>query len=452
MNMKSRLRCDGMDRRELLRIGGLSALGLGLAGFSRIRSAQAALSIGGPVALPVKRTAKSCILIWLDGGPSHLETFDPKPEAAQEVRGPLGTVATTLAGIRLSECLSQTAKRMKDIAIVRSMTSSLGEHNFGTHYLQTGFKPSPALEYPSFHSVGASVFDRISDLPPNIAIPEFRVGGSSFSGNGFLDRSLAPFSLGSDPSKRDFQVRDLDLYRGVSLSRLQQRNKFLNQLDEFSELEDGPSDSTFEQAFRLVTSKKAKQAFDLTQESAATRERYGNRTVGQSCLLARRLVERGVPFVTVNHKGWDTHADLYTRIKEGYSGAKKPVGLVPSLDLAFSALIDDLKDRRMLDETLVIVMGEFGRTPKLNAAGGRDHWPRVFSVAMAGGGVSGGQVVGASDGVGESPKDRPVSPGDLVATIYQLLGIDPTLELKTADGRPIRITSHESQVVKELIA
>jgi uncharacterized protein (DUF1501 family) len=189
----------------------------------------------------------------------------------------------------------------------------------------------------------------------------------------------------------------------------------------------------------------------LSQEKPQLRAKYGNRTVGQSCLLARRLVERGVPFVTVNHKGWDTHADLYTRIKEGFSGARKPVGLVPSLDLAFSALIDDLKDRRMLDETLVVVMGEFGRTPKLNAAGGRDHWPRVFSVVLAGGGVKGGQIIGSSDSVGESPKDRPITPGDLVATIYQLLGIDPALELKTADGRPIRISSRDSKIITELI-
>lgn len=443
----TKLRCDGVDRRELLRVGGLSAFGLGLANFLNLSAVQAAQSTQR---LPDKK-AKSCILIWLDGGPSHLETFDPKPNAAQEVRGPLGTVATTLPGIRLNECLPETAKRMNDIAIIRSMTSSLGEHNFGTHYMQTGFKPTPALEYPSFHSVGASVFDQASNLPPNIAVPEFRVGGSSFSGNGFLDRAYAPFSVGGDPSKPKFRVRDLNLYRGLTLERLEQRNAFVRQLDRFSQLNDGPSDATFEQAFRLVTSKKAKQAFDLSQESAETRKRYGNRTVGQSCLLARRLVESGVPFVTVNHKGWDTHADLYTRIKEGFSGAKNPVGLVPSLDLAFSALLDDLKDRDLLDETLVVVMGEFGRTPKLNAAGGRDHWPRVFSVAMAGGGVQGGQVVGASDAVGESPADRPVSPSDLVATIYQLLGIDPNLELKTGDGRPIRITSAESQIVTELV-
>lgn len=445
-NTMTKLRCDGLDRRELIRVGGLSALGLGMAGFMGLRRAQAAGS-----AKLVNRKAKSCILIWLDGGPSHLESFDPKPDAAQEVRGPLDTIATALPGIRLNECLPETAKRLKDVAIIRSMTSPLGEHNFGTHYMQTGFKPTPALVYPSFHSVGASVYDRISNLPPNVAIPSYRVGGGRFAGNGFLDESTAPFSVGSDPSKKGFQVQDLDLYRGLTLQRLQLRKDFVRQLDKFSHLDDGPSDSTFEQAFRLVTSKEAKQAFDLSQESAQMRAKYGNRTVGQSCLLARRLVERGVPFVTVNHKGWDTHADLYTRIKEGYSGARKPVGLVPSLDLAFSSLIDDLKDRSMLDETLIVVMGEFGRTPKLNAAGGRDHWPRVFSVALAGGGVQGGQVIGASDGVGESPKDRPVTPGDLVASIYQLLGIDPALELKTSDGRPIRITSNDSKVITELI-
>ncbi len=439
-------RCDGADRRELIRIGGLSALGLGLANFIGLRRAQA-----DDMGAAKTRKAKSCILIWLDGGPSHLETFDPKPDAAREIRGPLSTIATALPGIRLSECLAETAKRLNDIAIIRSMTSPLGEHNFGTHYMQTGFKPTPSLEYPSFHAVGASVYDRISNLPPNIAIPSFRVGGGRFSGNGFLDRANAPFSVGGDPSKREFQVQDLDLYRGVTLQRLALRNEFVRKLDQFSQLDSGPADSTFEQAFRIVTSSEAKQAFDLSQETPQLRAKYGNRTVGQSCLLARRLVERGVPFVTVNYNGWDTHADLYTRIKEGFSGASKPVGLVPSLDLAFSALIDDLKDRNMLSETLVVVMGEFGRTPKLNAAGGRDHWPRVFSVAMAGGGVVGGQVIGSSDTAGESPKDRPITPGDLVASIYQLLGIDPALELKTADGRPIRISSRESRIISELI-
>lgn len=185
-------------------------------------------------------------------------------------------------------------------------------------------------------------------------------------------------------------------------------------------------------------------------ESNATRNKYGRKTIGQSTLLARRLVERGVPFVTVNNRGWDTHNDLYTRLKEGYTGARVPVGLIPSLDLALSALIDDLKDRKLLDSTLIVVMGEFGRTPKLNTQGGRDHWPRVFSVAMAGGGVKGGQIIGTSDAVGEGPKDNPVTPTDLAATIYTLLGIDPTAEMHTADGRPVKINAG-GKVIKELI-
>ncbi|MCA9069769.1 MAG: DUF1501 domain-containing protein, partial [Planctomycetaceae bacterium] len=207
----------------------------------------------------------------------------------------------------------------------------------------------------------------------------------------------------------------------------------------------------FQQAFRLMMSPQAKQAFDLDKESASIRQKYGRKTIGQSCLLARRLIERGVPFVTVNNRGWDTHQDLVTRLKDGYTGAKTPVGLIPSLDTALGALLEDLTTRGLLDETLVLVMGEFGRTPKLNTNGGRDHWPRVFSVLMAGGGVKGGQVFGASDRVGESPAKQPVTPADLACTIYTLLGIDPELEFQTSDGRPIRV-NRDGQLIPELLA
>jgi hypothetical protein len=336
------------------------------------------------------------------------------------------------------------------------MTSPLGEHNFGTHYLLTGFKPTPALQYPSFHAVGALQQPAAGILPANVAIPDYRVGGSKLTGAGFLDSRVAPFSLDSDPGGKDFQVRDLDLYQGIDIPRLARRQQFRERMNQFASGLDRSagttSDPQFDQAFRMLNSEDAKQAFDLEQEPTPVRNRYGRKSVGQCCLLARRLVERGVPFVTVNFKGWDTHENLYTRLKEGYTGAKVPVGLIPSLDLALSALIDDLHDRRLLDETLIVVMGEFGRTPKLNTAGGRDHWPRVFSAALAGGGVQGGQVIGSSDAVAESPADRPVTPSDLVASIYTLLGIDPALELKTSDGRPVRATPHESQVIAELFA
>jgi uncharacterized protein (DUF1501 family) len=210
-------------------------------------------------------------------------------------------------------------------------------------------------------------------------------------------------------------------------------------------------DPAFEQAFRLILSPGARQAFDLSREPAELRARYGPRTIGQSCLLARRLVEHGVPFVTVHNAGWDTHDNLVTRLKEGYTGADVPVGLVPSLDLAVSALLDDLHQRGLLATTLGLVMGEFGRTPKLNTAGGRDHWPRLFSVALAGGGVPGGQVLGASDAVGQSPRLRPVTPADLAATVCALLGIDPQQLLHTPDGRPVAI-NRDGAVVPELVA
>lgn len=447
-------RCDGWQRRDLLRVGGLTALGLGLGDFFRWQRLAAAQP-----QRPAEGSAKSCILIWLDGGPSHLETFDLKPDAPSEVRGPLDSIATTIPGIRFSECLPQTAKLMDRLAVIRSMTSPLGEHNFGTHYLMTGYKPTPVLEYPTFGAVLAhdQPGDRHYDgvLPPNIAVPEFRVGGGKLTGAGYLPSATRPFSVGADPAKPNFQVRDLDFYKGLDLQRLDRRRSFVNALDSFDrQLQANPqvsNDNDLERAYRLIASKSAKQAFDLDDENPATRRRYGNKSIGQCCLLARRLVERGVRFVTVNNRGWDTHNDLYTRLKEGYTGARVPVGLIPSLDLALSALITDLEQRGMLDETLIAVMGEFGRTPKLNVQGGRDHWPRVFSVALAGGGLRGGQVIGSSDAVGEGPRDRPVTPSDLAATIYSLLGIDPRAELSTSDGRPIRIAPFEAEVVRELV-
>lgn len=443
-------RCDGVTRRDFVRVGGLTALGLGLADFLRLRNSVTANELA-------PRKARSCILIWLDGGPSHLETFDLKPDAPSEVRGPFQPISTAVAGTQICELLPRTAQMLDRIAIIRSMTSPLGEHNFGAQYMLSGYKPSPVIDYPSFGSVVAQLHDERGILPSNIAVPSFRVGGGRLSGQGFLPEQTRPFSVGGDPAKPDFQVRDLDLYAEINPDRLDRRRSFLNAFDRFhrgveesTEQSDESTDPAFEQAYRLVTSPEAKQAFDLASEPEAVRKQYGMRTIGQSCLLARRLVERGVPFVTVNNPGWDTHQGAYTRLKEGYTGAKVPVGLVPSLDMAFSALVQDLEQRGLLDETLIVVMGEFGRTPKLNVSGGRDHWPRVFSVAMAGGGVVGGQVLGSSDSVGEGPKDRPVTPADLACTIYSLLGIDPKRLLHTPDGRPIQV-NRDGQLIRELV-
>jgi hypothetical protein len=400
-------RCDGITRRNFVRVGGLSAFGLGMADLLALRSAAAepaplAAASGTPQrAFPTARTAKAsrAILIWLDGGPSHLETFDLKPDAPREVRGPFQPIATSVPGIQICELLPKLATRMQHAAIVRSVTSPLGEHNLGTHYLLTGYPPTPALEYPAIGSVVAHLDTAERTLPSHIAVPNFGVGGKRYSGNGYLPLATRPFEVGGDPSKPDFRVRDLDFYPSLSAERVDRRRQYLEQLEQFGG-EQSTAGKPFEQAYRLIASQAAREAFDLSKEPAAARAKYGPRTIGQSTLLARRLIEAGVPFVTVNYPGWDTHQNLYTSLKEGFTGAKVGVGLIPSLDLALSALLDDLLGRGLLSETLVVVMGEFGRTPKLNTLGGRDHWPRVFSVLLAGGGIAGGQVIGASDATG----------------------------------------------------
>ncbi|KAA5541075.1 DUF1501 domain-containing protein [Roseiconus nitratireducens] len=443
--MKTTQRCDGVSRRDLMRVGGLTALGLGLGSFLRQRQALAAVDATSP-------RAEACILIWLDGGPSHLESFDPKPDAPAEVRGPMSSIATNVPGIRLGECLPQTASMMDRIAIVRSMTSPLGEHNFGTHYLMTGYKPSPALEYPAYGATLAHLRPTGEVLPPNMAVPKF---AKDLSGSGFLPSGTRPFSVGGNPAKPDFQVRDLDFYRGLDLPRLDRRRRIVETLDAFGRAHDASfdhvPDQQLQRAYDLIASPQAKRAFDLTQETSQTRQRYGinpGNSIGQSCLLARRLIERGVPFVTVNNSGWDTHQNIL-QLKERYPNDRN--AHLPSLDRALSALIDDLFQRGRLEKTLVIVMGEFGRTPKINPGGGRDHWPNVFSVALAGGGVRGGQVVGSSDALAEFPRDNPVSPSDLAATIYTLLGIDPAAQLHTDDGRPVRVAPDGARVLTELL-
>lgn len=438
MHPQSIRRCDGINRRDSVRFGSLSALGFGLTDWFRLQAMAESST---------KAKAKSCILIWLDGGPSHLETFDLKPDAPAEVRGPFQPIATNVSGIQLSELLSKTAQVCDKLAIVRSMTSLLGEHGLANQYLLTGYKPSPVLEYPQFGAVATYVRNSPSVLPPYVTIPQNRTLSA-----GFLGSNFEPFATGGDPSKADFRVRDLDFFPDVDMRRIQRRREFLAEFDAVQAKQEGldrPVDTAFEKAYRLVTSDDAKRAFDLLSEPADVRARYGPRMFGQSCLLARRLVERGVPFVSVMNGGWDTHEGLVLQLRDGFSGAKVGVGLVPTFDQAYSALIDDLSERGLLDETLVIAMGEFGRTPKINTRGGRDHWPRVFSAVLAGGGVPGGQIIGASDRVGESPRDNPVTPNDLARTIYTLLGVDPNRELYTADGRPVPI-NQGGKVVGEL--
>jgi hypothetical protein len=463
--MTNHKRCDGASRRNFLRVGGLTALGLGLGDYL---GAQRLLgSVGSlPRQILPRQRAKSCILIWLDGGPSHLDTFDPKPDAPREIRGPFGSIKTKLPGVRISEHLPRTAQILDKVAMLRAVTSPFGVHNFAMPYLMTGHKPTPAVDYPTIGSTLAYLREQEGVLPPNIAVPDLISRDRAPIGAGYLPGENAPFALGSDPGKPNFKVRDLNFYKGIDLDRVSRRRQFVNALDEFSRAKDGSpgakTDPDLQRAYNLMTSPEAKKAFDLSEEKDKVRDLYtydrrahldDSNNIGQQCLLARRLVERGVPFVTINNTGWDNHSNLETYANRSPGDARQVGGhaLIPAFDKAFSALISDLSERSMLDETLVLVMGEFGRTPKINSNGGRDHWPNCFSVLMAGGGVAGGQVIGASDALGEFPKDRPVTPSDLAATIYTLLGVDPARELLAKDGRPIRIAPSGSQVIQEIL-
>ncbi|XZE53887.1 DUF1501 domain-containing protein [Planctomycetaceae bacterium SH139] len=442
------------SRREFLRVGSL--LGTGLTLPNLLSSTTPALADGSSTAV-----AKSCIFIWLDGGPSHLDTFDPKPAAPAEVRGPFSAIQTNIPGLWISELFPRLAQRMDRLAVIRSLTSPLGEHNLGAQYLLTGYQPSPVIEHPSFTSVMASQFSkqalvddqsrgatkasRNNPLPPSVAIPNHRIGGSKLNAAGFLPAQFAPFSVDSDPSKADFSVRNLEFSQG-DIGRLQRRQRYRQWLAEEQIL-----DPLAQQAFSLLQSSAARQAFNLDAESVETRRRYGSKTIGQSCLLARRLITAGVRLVSVVDHGWDTHLDLITRLRDGYTGAKVPVGLGPSLDMALTALLDDLEASGQLNETLVVVMGEFGRTPKWNTGGGRDHWPRVFSALLAGGPIQVGSVLGASDQQGESPHERPVTPADLAHTLYAAMGIDPRQTIMTPDARPITLGHPEATAISELL-
>jgi hypothetical protein len=417
-----------MHRREFLRVGAVSALGLSLAEALRLRAA-----------MPHARS-RACILLWLDGGPSHLDMFDLKPDAPSEVRGPFKPIATKAKGVEICEHMPQLAGLMDKICVLRSVTSPLGEHNLGSHYLLTGYKPSPVLTYPSYGAVVSHLRkgEAAKALPSHIAVPEANL----YAGSGYLPGASRPFVIEGDPSKPDFRVRDLDPSADLTAVRLERRRQFLEDLDRLSERIEGSAaraarDAHFTQAYQLLFSKEAKLAFDLTKEGPAVRNRYGMHRLGQSCLMARRLIEAGCGFVTVTDRGWDTHQNIYRELKEGYVGGH--AGKLPKLDQALGALLTDLARSGRLDETLIVVMGEFGRTPKFNTVAGRDHWPRVFSVLLAGAGIKGGQAIGTSDSRGESPRDRPITPADLARTVFTALDIAPDHELRTSDGRPVKL-------------
>jgi Protein of unknown function (DUF1501) len=425
------------NRRGFLTVGA-AGFGLTLGDFFRMK---ARADLKNYAAITPK--ADSIIHIFLPGGIAHQETFDPKPFAPVEYRGELSHIPTKIDGEFFSETLPKTAQMADKITVIRSMTHGEAAHERGTHNMFTGYRPSPALQYPSMGSVVSHEFGPKHDLPPYVCVPTMP---NVYAGTGYLSSSFSPFSLGSDPASGGFKVQDLNLPGGIDDSRFATRRHVLEAVNEHfakKEKADGLAamDTFYERAYSLISSPKAREAFNIGAEPAAIRDEYGRNAAGQRMLMARRLVAAGVRFVSLQYGGWDLHA--------GIAGGMK--SQMPAFDQAYATLIRDLDRTGLLERTIVMVSSEFGRTPKINKDGGRDHWPKVFSVALAGGGIKKGFVYGASNSTATEPERDPIGPEDLATTLYHQIGIVADKELMAPGGRPIEIVDG-GKVRSELLA
>jgi hypothetical protein len=412
--------------------------GLSLGDFLRLK-ARADLKNYKPI--PAK--ADAVIHIFLPGGIAHQETFDPKPFAPVEYRGELGSIATKIDGERFSETLPQTAQIADNLTVIRSMTHGEAAHERGTHNMFTGYRPSPALQYPSLGSVVSHEYGPRNNLPPYVCVPSLP---NVYAGTGYLSSAFSPFCLGSDPADPGFRVQDLNLPSGIDDSRFATRRHVLDAVnDHFDRKEKSDNiaamDTFYQRAYSLISSPQAREAFNIGAEPAKVRDEYGRNHAGQRMLMARRLVAAGVRMVTLQYGGWDLHT--------GIAGGMR--SQMPAFDQALAALVRDLERNGLLDRTLVMVSSEFGRTPKVNKDAGRDHWPKVFSVVLAGGGVKKGLVYGASNATASEPERDPIGPEDLATTVYHLLGIVADKELMAPGNRPIEIVDG-GKVRSELLA
>jgi hypothetical protein len=426
------------SRRDFLKVGSLGFLGIHLPDFLRAAATQRP-----------NGKAQACILLWLEGGPSQMDTWDPKSNSAFKAIG------TNVPGIQISELLPQLATRMDKLAVVRSMQTKGNDHPQGTHYAITGHEPNPAMHFPSIGSIVAREVGPRNAMPPNILVPQWERSRQyeEYFRAGFLGPDYDPMTL-PDPAKKDFRVADLTLPKAVSDRAVQSRQAFLKVVDQhyrsaYEGAEHANMDGFTAQAWKMLLNPTVRDAFDLSREPEKLKDKYGRDSIGQSALLARRMVEAGARFVTAagyHGNSWDTHA----KNDEGHKDR-----LCPTLDRTLSALLDDLSDRGLLESTVVLAMGEFGRTPFVNPDLGRDHWPQCWSVALGGGGIKGGHVVGSSDEQGANVTSRPTSMGDLFATIYQAFGIDWTKEYDTPIGRPVKIANglddRQGEPIRELL-
>jgi hypothetical protein len=437
--------CEGVQRRDCLKLGLGALLGGGLVDALRLRA------LAGDEA----STRTACILFWLDGGPSHFETFDPKPEAPAEIRGEFGAISTRIPGVRFSENMERLADIADQLCIVRSLRHDQNNHGAGNHYMMTGARtriPVSCGAFVSFHPSMGSVVSAErgapEGLPPYFALPSMTRSG----GPNFLGARHAPFVVSNDPNRDSFRVRDVTIPDQLAEGRALSRRALRQQLDTMLRFQERAAadpvlgvDQNFQQAVSLINSAAAQRAFQIDREPDSVRKAYGRTPLGQRALLARRLVDAGVPFVTINDGGWDHHSEIFPKFRT--QGRE--------LDTVVAALIEDLGRCGLLETTLVLVMGEFGRTPKISTLAdrktpGRDHWSNAMSILVAGCGTPPGQVVGATDRQGHAPIENVYAPENLVSSVYLKLGIDPGKILYTSTGRPTHLVS-DSRPIAEIM-
>jgi uncharacterized protein (DUF1501 family) len=438
--------CDGITRRDFVRLGSASLLGMGFP-LPGLLAARARAAEGAQPARDV-----SLIFLFLHGGLSTIDTFDLKPDAPAEFRGEFRPVATNVPGIRISEHLPRTAGQMEKIALIRSFRHRNSDHGPADHYMLTGYFPqagfnptlAPNNQRPAHGAVIARKLGAGGGVPPYVCLPRAHPS----TGSAYLGPTYAPFVIDADPNAPSFTVPDIVPPPVLSADRLHNRQELLRELDHYRQSVELRANrhvqdvSVYQrEAFHLMTSPAARRAFDIHAETSSLRDNYGRNSLGQSCLMARRLVEAGVRCVTIDHSNWDTHDNNFTTLRQQ---------LLPGLDAALAALFGDLSERGMLRTTLVVVSGEFGRTPRINNNAGRDHWGSAFTVLLGGGGIRGGRVVGATDARAERPVSQPHGPEDLAATIYHLLGIDASEEFYTPEGRPVPIVNN-GRIMHELL-
>ncbi len=434
MNAMKSPYCDGITRRDLLKAGVLGGLGVSLANLLRWE-AEGAIASGD--------AGKNAIFVYLPGGQSHHDTWDMKPDSKDEmVRGEFKPIDTNLPGLQVCEHLPYLSRQADKFALLRSVHHTLAAHAPGQQYMRSGNKPSPALEYPNHGSVVAKELAAPVGIPPYVSLPVNRSNGGVET-PGYLGVKYSSFALSGDPNASDFNVRALATPDGLTFDRIEKRVKFMRGLDTAFRSADLNSqqlegmDSFYHQAYDILRCAQAREAFDLSRVPDKQRERYGRTPFGQACLLSRRLVEVGVRCVAIDFGSWDTHRDNFNSLKDT---------MLPPFDQGFAALLEDLHESGLLDNTVVWCTGEFGRTPKINENAGRDHWARAMSMIMAGGGIKPGQIIGKTDENAAEPVELPYSPDDAAASFLHALGIDHKKEYHTPTGRPVMISRNGNPI------